>query len=247
MTATRPGAPLRIAHAYGNSRRLVQLAFESGVDVIEADVRLQRDGLWLAHDRRLLFWWFLFGKQAWSEAPQRFWAFLLHRRPWLDGSSFPLADLLDLVADRCGVLLDLKIPLMPDNRRRFVALLSDTLQNMPPRTHIRLCGDWPLLDAVRSEFPDLKLYYSVADRRRWRGFVRRIEHGDGIRGVSLRGRLFHEVASRFVREKGVEVICWPVDSEAEVVRVTGLGAAGIISYNLALLKSIGGAAAASRR
>ncbi len=93
----------------------------------------------------------------------------------------------------------------------------------------------------------MKLYYSVADKRRWRAFVRRIENGDGIRGVSLRARFFDEATSRFLAEKGVEVICWPVDSKAEAARVTALGAAGITSYDLRLLAAIGGATAEERR
>jgi len=49
------------------------------------------------------------------------------------------------------------------------------------------------------------------------------------------------------RERGVEVFCRPVDSNAEAARVTALGAAGIISYDLAVLAATGGAAGDERR
>ena len=48
------------------------------------------------------------------------------------------------------------------------------------------------------------------------------------------------------RERGVEVFCRPVDSNAEAARVTALGAAGI-SYDLAVLAATGGAAGDERR
>jgi hypothetical protein len=107
---------------------------------------------------------------------------------------------------------------------------------------VRLCGDWPLLDEMRRALPESKLYYSVADRRRWRALVRRVGAGDRIRGVSLHAALFDPSTARFLQEHDIEVFCWPVDNKAEAARVTGLGAAGIIGYDPAVLAETGGAA-----
>ena len=247
MTSTPAGAPLRIAHGYGNSRELVRIALENRVDVIEADVRLRGGRLWLAHDRRLLFWGLLFGRRAPGRPSLPLWAFLLGRRRLRLGSDrFPLEELPAMVAAKCGLLLDLKSPWLAGNRRRFVEALLAMLR-ASDQTAVRLCGDWPLLDGVRRAIPDSRVYYSVADRRRWRAFVRRVENGDPIRGVSLRASLLDASTARFLRDRGIEVFCWPVDDYAEAARVTALGAAGIISYDLAVLAAIGGATGEERR
>ena len=246
MTSTPPGAPLRIAHGHGNSRDLVRIALENRVDVIEADVRLRRGRLWLAHDWRRLSWWFLLGKRV-GWAFLSLWSLLRgRRRPRLDRGPLPLEDLVTMVAGKSGLLLDLKSPLLAGNRRRFAGMLLAILRATDPKA-VRLCGDWPLLDAVRRALPDSKLYYSVADRRRWHAFVRRVENGDPIRGVSLRASLVDASTARFLRDRDIDVFCWPVDNDAEAARVTALGAAGIISYDLAVLAATGGAAGEGRR
>jgi glycerophosphoryl diester phosphodiesterase len=143
-----------------------------------------------------------------------------------------------MVAGKCGLLLDLKSPLLARNRRRLVGLLIPVLRRSD-QTAIRLCGDWPLLDAVRRVLPESCVYYSVADGRRRRALVRRLEESDDVSGVSLRARLFDESSAALLRGKGVEVFCWPVDDLAEAGRVIALGAGGIISDNLAVLAAIG--------
>jgi glycerophosphoryl diester phosphodiesterase len=246
MTSTPAGAPLRIAHGYGNSRELIRAALRDHVDVIEADVRLRRGRLWLAHDWRRLLWWLLLVRRAG-------WGFLAlcsllrgRRRPRVDSRPLPLEELPATVQKRCGLLLDLKSPRLAGNRRRFLVALLPLLRP-PDGTTIRLCGDWSLLDGVRRVLPDSKLYYSVADGGRWRSLVRRLESGDPIRGVSLRAALYDTSTARFLADRGIEVFCWPVDGEAEAARVTALGAAGIIGYDLAVLAATGGAAAEGRR
>jgi glycerophosphoryl diester phosphodiesterase len=247
MSSTPAGAPLRIAHGYGNSRELVQIALENRVDVIEADVRLRGGRLRLGHARRLPLLPLLFGRRPRGQSPRSRLAFALG--PWqvrLDSGPFPLNEMVAMVTGKCGLLLDLKSPWLAGNRRRFVEALLAIMRQFN-QTGVRLCGDWPLLNAVRRALPESKVYYSVADRRRWQAFVRRVEGGDPIRGVSLRARLLDEPTARFLRGRGVEVLCWPVDASAEAARVTALGAAGIISYDLAVLAATGEAAGDERR
>jgi glycerophosphoryl diester phosphodiesterase len=247
MSPTSAGAPLRIAHGYGNSRELVQIALEDRVDVIEADVRLRGGRLRLGHERRLPLLPLLFGRRPRGQSPRSRLAFALG--PWqvrLDSGPFPLDEMLAMVTGKCGLLLDLKSPLMAGNRRRFVEALLAILRQFN-QTGVRLCGDWPLLDEVRGALPESKVYYSVAGRHRWQAFVRRVEGGDPVRGISLRASLLDASTAQFLQERGIEVYCWPMDSSAEAARVTALGAAGIISYDLAVLAATGGAAGDERR
>ena len=106
-----------------------------------------------------------------------------------------------------------------------------------------LCGDWPFLDVARRLLPEARLYYSVGDRvagRRWCGGWTR---ATDITGVSLRAALFDGSSAGLLQSKGIETLCWCVDDPAEAVRVTMLGAGGIISNHLALLTGIGEASA----
>jgi glycerophosphoryl diester phosphodiesterase len=229
------GRPLRIAHGHGNSRELVRVALENRVDVIEADVRLRRGRLTLAHGRPPLEWVLLGKRLGWGLLLVL--DLLTGRRSRSRRDSFLLEELPPTVAGRCGLLLDLKSPLLARNRRRFVGLLIPILRRSD-QTSIRLCGDWLLLDAVRQALPESSIYYSVADGRRRRALVRRLEESDDICGVSLRARLFDESSAGLLRGKGVEVFCWPVDDLAEAERVIALGAGGIISGDLSLLAAI---------
>jgi glycerophosphoryl diester phosphodiesterase len=232
-------APLRIAHGFGNSRELVRIALESDVDVIEADVRLRGDRLWLGHELRLPLLPILIGRRATNQlAAHR--AFRLG--PWemrLDTDPLPLEELLAMVGGRCRLLLDIK---GRRKAREFVEALIEPLRRHNQAETTRLCGDWPPLDEARGVAPEVSAYYSVADRRRWRALVRRLDEGDPIRGVSLRAGLLDGSTAEFLRTRGLEVFCWSVEDEAEAARVIALGADGIISSDLAVLSAIGGRA-----
>ncbi len=236
-----PGARLRIAHAYGNSRQLVEAALKHPIDMIEADVRLRNGRLWLGHDRRLAI---LPVYIAWRslEPPARG---LFRFGPWqarFGLNPLPLEELLKM-AGGCRLLLDLKQSHRSEDTTGFVETLAASLRRFGRAASDSLCGDWPFLDAARRLLPEARLYYSVGDRDRWEALVRRLNEGDHIGGVSLRSDLFDGSSAGLLQSISVETLCWCVDDPAEAVRVTMLGASGIISNNLALLAGIGEATA----
>src|SRR5439155_765309 len=47
------GRPLRIAHAYGNTRARLEVAVASAADLIEADVWYRAGKLWVRHEARM--------------------------------------------------------------------------------------------------------------------------------------------------------------------------------------------------
>jgi len=232
-----PGAPLRIAHGFGNSRELIRIALESRVDVIETDVRSRGGHLWLGHELRLPLLPVLVGRRPGNGPPPGRRALPLG--PWearLDTDPLPLEELLMMVAGQRQLLLDLK---GSHNAREFVEALVGPLRRQRQVETARLCGDWPLLDEARRVAPQVRIYYSVADRRRWQALVRRLEAGDPIRGVSLRAGLLDGSTAEFLRTREVEVFCWSVEDDAEATRVAGLGADGVVSSDLAVLSAIG--------
>lgn len=233
-----PGAPLCIAHNFGNSRELIAVARESHVDMIEADVRLRNGRLWLGHDSRLPLLPIYIGGRS-LKPPARG---LLRFGPWqarLSLNPLPLEELLE-IAWRCRLLLDLKQSGRSESVSEFVETLAALLGRLGRTASDCLCGDWPLLDAARRLLPEARFYYSVGDRPRWQALVERLDGGDRITGVSLRSTLFDGPSAAILQSKSIETFCWCVDDPAEAVRVAMLGADGIISNDLSLLAQIGG-------
>jgi hypothetical protein len=205
--------------------------------MIEGDVRLRDGRLWLSHDWRLPLVPVYIARRS-LEPPARG---LLRLGPWqarLRLNPLPLEKLLEM-AGGCRLLLDLKQSRRSESATEFVELLGASLRRFGRAAGDCLCGDWPFLDAARRLLPEARLYYSVGDRRGWQALVRRLDAGDSITGVSLRSGLFDGSSAGLLQRKGVETLCWCVDDPAEAVRVTMLGAGGIISNNLTLLAGIG--------
>ncbi|MGD0764686.1 MAG: glycerophosphodiester phosphodiesterase [Dehalococcoidia bacterium] len=241
-------APLRIAHGFGNSRELIRIALENRVDVVEADVRLRGSRLWLGHDPRLPLLPVQVGRRPINQPPPAHRA--LRLSPWearLDLDPLPLAELLVMVDGRCQLLLDLKATRGTGSARAFVETLIGQLRRSHQARTARLCGDWPLLDEARRVAPELRTYYSVADRRRWQALGRRLEEGEPICGVSLRGRLLNWSTADFLRKRGLEIFCWSVEDHVEAARVARLGVDGVISSDLTILSMIGAAPQTERR
>lgn len=231
-----PGALLRIAHGFGNSRELVRLALERGIEMIEGDVRLGGGRLWMRHDRRLPLLPVLLGRRPRHLPLTPRWALPLG--PWharIDTDPLPLDALMTMTAGKCALLLDLKPPRRQADVPTFAEALARLLCSSDLTKTVRLCGDWALLDEARRLTPQYRLYYSVGDRDRWRALTRRFEDGDPVRRVSIHARLLNESTAGFLRNKDVEIICWAVYDAAEAARVAALGVEGIISPDLGVL------------
>lgn len=234
-----PGGPLRIAHGFGNRRDLVRLALERGIEMIEGDVRLGGGRLWVRHDRRLPLLPVLLGRRPRHLPLRPRWDIALG--PWharVDTDPLPLEELLAMTAGKCALLLDLKPP-RPADVPTFAGALARLLGDSDLTAAVRLCGDWALLDEARRLTPEYALYYSVGDRDRWRALARRFEEGDPIRRVSIHAGLLDKSTARFLRDRGVEIICWGVYDSAEAARATALGVNGLISPCLGVLLGSG--------
>ncbi|MDI6858210.1 MAG: glycerophosphodiester phosphodiesterase [Dehalococcoidia bacterium] len=231
-----PGGPMRIAHGFGNRRELVRLALDRGIEMIEGDVRLGRGRLWMRHDRRLPLLPVLLGRRPRHLPLTPRWDIALG--PWharVDPDPLPLEELLAMASGRCRLLLDLKPPRRQADVPAFAEALARLLRGPDLSETVWLCGDWALLDEAQRLTPEYALYYSVGDRGRWRDLARRLEAGDPIRRVSVHAGLLDKSTAGFLRDRGVEIICWAVYDLGEAERVTALGVDGIISPDLGVL------------
>jgi len=229
--------PLRIAHGYGNSQRGIEAALNGPVDMIEADVWYKAGRILIQHERSLPLVPILYGLRP--RAPGRYplprglplarWQLRLGLNPLL------LEHLIEAVGGRLQMLLDLKGPVAGANAKSFADRLAAYLRDVDQEGKVRVCGNWPLLDAVRRNAPEIKVHYSVGGRQQYEALLLRLQEGDSIRGISIHASLLDEDNTRFMLDKGIEVYSWPADDIPEARRLIALGVGGIISYDLDLL------------
>ena len=225
MSEDVPRPPVGIAHAYGNRRASIEEALAAGVELIEADVWHRAGELWVRHERRLGPIPLLYDRRSIGVRRIGPWAlpFVLRFYLRLDMRPLTLRELLQRTQDRCRVLVDVKGRYSQVDReayaRRLVQLAGDGDGD------VAVCGqNWALLDEVRTQAPRLEVRYSVERPWQWQELLRRLD----AEKVDL------------LREKGVSIYCWTVDSRPEAGRLLGQGVDGIISNDLWLLASLAG-------
>ena len=209
---------ITVAHRAGNSPVALREALDAGVDLVEADVHLFRGGLEVRHSYavgRGLLW-------ERGERPVR-------RR---DLTPAELADVLAVAGDDPRLMLDLKGPGL-SVAPRVAAMLRDRVPGSP----LAVCTkQWRMLDAFAGD-PHMRLVHSASNRFQLNQLRARVRREPGF-GVSIRLQLLtRDVVAELRRAVGV-VMAWPVDTEPDLDRARSVGANGIISKNLAMLRAL---------
>jgi glycerophosphoryl diester phosphodiesterase len=211
----------RILHRGGNLRRTFIAAEHPAVDALEADVWAHRGELYLHHDRPL------------GALPLLLRGPRPLRRPH---DLATLAELIEAVGDRVGLVLDLRSWFgdpAPD--------LARVLMTLEPREHVSVtCEAWPIADRLRAWLPGLAVGYSVRSERQLRHFTS--ERAAGTRpqtAVAIRHTLLetaHDVAR--VRAAAGHVTAWTVDDIDRALELTAWGVDAIVSNRLTVLNAI---------
>jgi len=237
------GRPLAIAHAYGNRRDLVARALQAGVDMLEADVWLYGGRFWARHERRLGPLPLLADRRRYAAHGLGPWALPLG--PFylrLDVSPLPMEEVVAAVAGRALLLWDAKGNHSPAQARRYARHLREFLARAGAAGAVVVCGqDWGLLEAVGEGLPEALVFFTVETPRQWEALLRRPSLPPGL---SLHRSLADEARTAYLRERGVLFFCWTVDEQEEARRLLSLGAKGIISNRLDLLRGLKGLSAA---
>jgi len=238
---SRSGArPLRIAHAFGNRRHLIEEALAAHVDLIEADIWYRAGDIWVRHERRLRCLPLLYDRKPPGMSSFGPWSLTVWPNHYirLDIKPLPLRELLDSTRGRRRLLLDLKDEHPRDRAREFAGMLARVLRDTGRAESVIICGQTDVLDSVREVAPDLDVRYSIERQRQWEAFLRRLDADPAIRGVCLDHEFLTEPIARLLEERGLEVFCWTVDDLEEARRLVARGVAGIISNDLALLAQL---------
>jgi glycerophosphoryl diester phosphodiesterase len=209
---------ITVAHRAGNDPVALRQALDAGVDLVEADVHLFRGGLEVRHSYavgRGLLW-------ERGERPVR-------RR---DLTPAELADVLAAAGDDPRLMLDLKGPGL-GVAPRVAAMLRDRVPGRP----LAVCTkQWRMLDAFATD-RHMRLVHSASNRFQLNQLRSRVRREPGF-GVSIRLQLLsRDVVAELRRAVGV-VMAWPVDTEQDLDRAQSVGANGIISKNLDMLRAL---------
>jgi glycerophosphoryl diester phosphodiesterase len=213
------GSVLTIAHRAGNDRLLLATALDAGVDGVEADLRLDNNGLVARHERRLPFLPLFYDR----------W----HVR-WRPGAQIGLDELLSRLPGRTLLLADLK-----SKPLRSADVLLATLKARDAAARVIVSSTyWRALDELATREPSLRLYYSIGRRKALRKFWRLAEQDSSIRGVSIHQALVDAALARLFRERAIEALAYHVDGVPRARQLIEWGIAGIITGRLEVLKAV---------
>jgi glycerophosphoryl diester phosphodiesterase len=239
--APNSDAPLRIAHAYGNTRERLRTALDDpAVDAIELDVWYRSGNIWVRHEKRLGPLPLLVDKCMRGHALPPL-SLPLGKRLYvrLDFNRLKLDDVLTTVAGKKGLLVDLKGAYHAQRNLDFARAVVRTIRKHGAESWVSVCGQfWPVLDDVRREAPDLEVRYSVERVYQWEKFMRLVGEDERVRRVCIDHRFLNEERTRFIEDRGVNLFCWTVDDPEKARRLVAAGADGIISNDLDLLANL---------
>ncbi len=235
-----PRAPVvRIAHAYGNSRASLRRALAADIDMIEADMWYRSGNLEIRHERRPGCLPLFYDSVMSGHPPGRF-ALRIGRhfvRPGI--SSLRLRHVLETVAGKKGLLLDVKGRYDPAGIRSFVETLLRDIRAHRAEAWVTVCGQsYSVLNHLRRSAPDIEVRYSVERARQWESVLRKVRRDPLVRGICISHRFAGPGTIRSIGENGMTAYFWTVDDPGEAKRLVGQGAHGIISNNLDLLASL---------
>ena len=237
---TSAGRPVRIAHAYGNTRTVLRRALAAGVDMIEADIWYRSGQIEARHERRLNPLPLLADRRMRGHRPGPLAIPLPHGyylRP--DIRPLRLTEVLETVRGSRRLLLDVKGRYRGKQIGEFVRTLVSRIREQQAEGYVTVCGQtYSVLDRLRRSAPGLPVRYSIEKPEQWRRFRQMVESDDTVRSACISYRVMDAEKWRFLAENGVDVYCWTVDDPADAARLVAEGAGGIISNNLPLLAAL---------
>jgi glycerophosphoryl diester phosphodiesterase len=209
----RPDHPLAIAHRHGNLVDLLATAAMAGVDLVETDVHAYRRRLEVRHTKSL-------GPWLWDK-----WYVVRRDRPPL-----VLEDLAAALPPGAELMIDIKG--WQPWTGRWTALSME--RGAPGRPYSVCSRHWRTLRAFR-DVPHARVVHSAGSHRQLHRLRRRLSELGGY-GVSVHRRLLDESLVADLRKRVAVVMTWPVNDPAALDTVLSLGANGVISDELELLR-----------
>ena len=235
-----PPQPVRIAHAYGNSRPALRRALDADVDMIEVDVWFRGGDIYVHHARRLNPLPLLADKKMPGHPVPRpalpvwpgYWV-------WPHINPLTLDELLRIVGGRKRLLLDVKGRYKGGRSAVFAEAIARHLRKHQAASSVVVCGQtYPVLNALRRSDDEIEVRYSLEKPQQWESFVRKMNKHDRLRQVCISQNFIDDEKARVLEENGVNVYVWTVDDPKAARHWAEQGVDGIISNDLDLLENL---------
>jgi glycerophosphoryl diester phosphodiesterase len=232
--------PVRIAHAFGNSREALQRALSADVDMIEVDIWYRGDNIHVHHARRLNPFPILVDRKMPGHPLPPFAV-----RVWKGYYAWPhvnpltLDELLGTVAGRKRLLLDVKGRYKRGQGNGFAAAIARDVRRHGASSWAVVCGQtYPPLNALRRIAPEVEVRYSLEKPYQWQSFLRKMHKDETVRQVCIAHGFIDDEKARVMEEHGIDLYVWTVDDAERALHWVNQGVDGIISNNLDLLVNL---------
>ncbi|MCH8050534.1 MAG: glycerophosphodiester phosphodiesterase [Chloroflexi bacterium] len=235
-----PPQPVRIAHAYGNSRTALRRALAADVDMIEADVWYRGGDVYVHHARRLSPLPLLADKEMPGHPlPRPAFPVWPGYRVWPHINPLKLDELLQIVGGAKRLLLDVKGRYKGGRSADFAGAIARRLREHQASSWTAVCGQtYPVLNALRRTDDEIEVRYSLEKPPQWESFVRKMKKHERVRQVCISQHFLDDEKARVLEQNGVDVYVWTIDDPEAARRSVEQGADGIISNDLDLLESL---------
>jgi len=234
-----PPQPVRIAHAFGNSRAALRRALHADVDMIEVDIWFRGGDVYAHHARRLSPLPLLADKKMPGHPlPQPALPVWPGYWVWPDINPLTLGELLAIVGGRKRLLLDVKGRYKGDRSAGFAGTIARLVREHEASSWAVVCGQtYPVLNALRQADEEIEVRYSLEKPHQWQSFLRKTKDSR-VRQVCISRHFLDGEKARVLEEAGVNVYVWTVDDPEAARRWAEQGADGIISNDLDLLENL---------
>ena len=234
-----PPPPVRIAHAYGNSRAALRRALDADIDMIEVDVWYRGGDVYAHHARRLSPLPLLADKKMPGHPlPRPAFPFWPGYWVWPHLNPLKLDELLQIVGGSKRLLLDVKGRYKGGRSAGFARAIARRVREHRASSWAVVCGQtFPVLNALRHLDNEIEVRYSLEKPYQWESFVRKMKDRR-VRQVCISRHFFDDEKARLLDQNGVDVYVWTVDDPEAARRWVARGADGIISNSLDLLENL---------
>ena len=235
-----PPEPVRIAHAYGNSRAALRRALAADIDMIEADIWYRGGDVYVHHARRLSPLPLLADKKTPGHPLPRpafpvwpgYWV-------WPHINPLKLNELLRIVDGRKRLLLDVKGRYNGGRSADFARAIARRVREHQAAAWAVVCGQtYPILNALRRADDEIEVRYSLEKPPQWESLVRKMNKHERVRQVCISQHFIDGEKARVLEQKGVNVYVWTIDDPKAARHLVEQGADGIISNDLDLLENL---------
>lgn len=209
--------PFASAHRAGNSRQQALQAIEAGADLLETDIWLHRGRLELRHKETLgpipLLW------EKWAIEPG-----------WKP--RYLLRDLLQDVPEHVLLFLDFK-----GEEMQLGPEVLKELQSFAPGRMVAICGrNYPQLQII-ADAPNVLCFYSVGDDAEW-PIAQKLIARSNPPALSIHADLITPERMAWMNDIDGIVVCWNVQTEAQMQHLRDIGVDGFTTDSPALIRRI---------